>query len=165
MKIGTTSAQRKLFFRLRREIRKVAGATGGLTPETAEAVARELEVSSREVIEMDCRLSGDLSLNSPISDDGQKTDWESVLVDESPGAEEIVAEYDESRERAKALQAAMTELTERERRVFEARRLRETPPTLEELGRELSISSERVRQIESSAFAKVRRAARQCLQA
>jgi RNA polymerase sigma-32 factor len=163
VKLGTTSAQRKLFFRLRREIRKFAGNTGVLTPDTVEAVARELEVTARDVIEMDRRLAGDLSLNTPINQDGQTTDWEAMLVDESPDPEAVFGEYDEKTQRAKAVQAALAGLTKRERRVFEARRLSEQPPTLDELGRELSISSERVRQIETSAFAKVRRAATEYL--
>jgi RNA polymerase sigma-32 factor len=163
VKIGTTSTQRKLFFRLRREIRKFAGNTDVLTPDTVEAVARELEVTARDVIEMDSRLAGDLSLNAPVNQDGQTTEWEAMLVDDSPDPEGIVGEEDERMQRTKAVQAALGELTERERRIFEARRLSEQPPTLDELGRELSISSERVRQIETSAFAKVRRAATEYL--
>ena len=163
VKIGTTSTQRKLFFRLRREIRKFAGNTDVLTPDTVEAVARELEVTARDVIEMDSRLAGDLSLNAPVNQDGQVTEWEAMLVDDSPDPEGIVGEEDERMQRTKAVQAALGELTERERRIFEARRLSEHPPTLDELGRELSISSERVRQIETSAFAKVRRAATEYL--
>jgi RNA polymerase sigma-32 factor len=163
VKIGTTSTQRKLFFRLRREIRKFAGNTDVLTPDTVEAVARELEVTARDVIEMDSRLAGDLSLNAPVNQDGQTTEWEAMLVDDSPDPEGIVGEEDERMQRTKAVQAALGELTERERRIFEARRLSEHPPTLDELGRELSISSERVRQIETSAFAKVRRAATEYL--
>jgi RNA polymerase sigma-32 factor len=163
VKIGTTSTQRKLFFRLRREIRKFAGNTDVLTSETAEAVARELEVTARDVIEMDSRLAGDLSLNTPVNQDGQATEWEAMLVDDSPDPEGIVGEEDERMQRTKAVQAALSELTERERRIFEARRLSEPPPTLDELGRELSISSERVRQIETSAFAKVRRVATEYL--
>jgi RNA polymerase sigma-32 factor len=159
VKIGTTSAQRKLFFGLRREMRKLAGATNELTPETVEAIARELEVSPQDVIEMDARLSGDLSLNMPVADDGRATEWEATLVDESPNAEVIVAEHDESVHQADALRAALDVLTERERRVFEARRLTEDPPSLEQLGHEMSISNERVRQIEAKAFAKVKRAA------
>jgi RNA polymerase sigma-32 factor len=159
VKIGTTSAQRKLFFGLRRAMRKCAGTTGGLTPETAEAVARELEVSRRDVIEMDCRLNGDLSLNTPITDDGQTTEWEAMLVDEAPDAETIVGDQDERAQRSEALHAALGVLSERERQVFEARRLAEDPPSLEALGREMSISNERVRQIEARAFEKVKRAA------
>jgi len=158
VKIGTTSAQRKLFFGFRRAMNKFGGDRSGLTQEVAEAVARELVVPIREVIEMSSRLTGDVSLNAPVSDDGP-TEWEAMLVDHSPNAEAIVVEQDESAQKAKALRLALGVLSARERRVFEARRLREDPPSLEELGRELSISGERVRQIETSAFEKVRRAA------
>ena len=158
VKIGTTAAQRKLFFGLRRAMSKFGGDRAGLTPEIAEAVARELVVPVREVIEMNSRLTGDVSLNVSVSDDGP-TEWEAMLVDHAPNAEAIVAEQDESAQKAKALRSALDVLTARERHVFEARRLREDPPSLEDLGRELSISGERVRQIEASAFEKVRRAA------
>ena len=163
VKIGTTTAQRKLFFRLRREVQKLANGTTGLTPEIAAAVAQNLEVTPRDVIEMDCRLAGDLSLNTPVSNDGGTIEWGDTLVDQAPDSETIVAEYDESTRQESALNAALHLLTERERRVFEARRLTEDPPTLEQLGHELSISSERVRQIETRAFAKVKRAAWQNL--
>jgi RNA polymerase sigma-32 factor len=159
VKIGTTAAQRKLFFRLRREVRKLANGTTGVSPEIAAAVAETLEVTPRDVVEMDRRLAGDLSLNTPVSDDGGATEWGDTLVDETPDAEAIVAEHDETTRQEGALRAALGVLTGRERRVFEARRLTEDPPTLEQLGHELSISSERVRQIETSAFAKVRREA------
>jgi RNA polymerase sigma-32 factor len=158
VKIGTTTAQRKLFFGLRRAISKFGGDRAGLTQEVAEAVARELVVPLREVIEMSSRLTGDVSLNAPVSDDGP-TEWEAMLVDHSPNAETVVAEQDESAQQARALHSALDVLTARERRVFEARRLSEDPPSLEELGRELSISGERVRQLETLAFEKVRRAA------
>jgi RNA polymerase sigma-32 factor len=158
VKIGTTAAQKKLFFRLRGELRKLAGDTAALTPELAQLIAEKLEVTARDVIEMDSRLSGDLSLSTRIGDGERSTEWEATLVDDAPGAEEIVAEHDETIRRSTALHAAVEVLTERERRVFEARRLAEPPMTLEQLGCELSISSERVRQIETSAFAKVKRA-------
>ena len=134
VKIGTTAAQRKLFFGLRRAMNKFGGDRAGLTPEVAEAVAHELVVPVREVIEMSSRLTGDLSLNAPVGDDGP-TEWEAMLVDHSPNAEAIVAEQDESAQKAKALRSALDVLTARERRVFEARRLSEDPPSLEELGR------------------------------
>lgn len=158
VKIGTTAAQKKLFFRLRGEMRKVAGETAVLTPETAQVIADKLEVTARDVIEMDGRLCGDLSLNTRVGDGDRSGEWEATLVDESPDAEQIVVEHDETTRRSTALRAALEVLTERERRVFEARRLAEPPVTLEQLGCELSISSERVRQIETSAFAKVKRA-------
>jgi RNA polymerase sigma-32 factor len=163
VKIGTTTVQRKLFFRLRGEVQKLANGPAGLTPETVAAVAQSLEVSQRDVVEMDRRLAGDLSLNTPVNSDGGAVEWCDTLVDETPDAEAIVVEHDESTRRESALHAALEVLTERERRVFKARRLTEDPPTLEELGREMSISSERVRQIETRAFAKVKRAALQNL--
>jgi len=158
VKIGTTAAQRKLFFGLRRAMNKFGGDRTGLTQEVAEAVAHELAVPLREVIEMSSRLTGDVSLNAPVSDDGP-TEWEAMLVDHSPNAEVIVVEQDDGAQKAKALRSALEVLNARERRVFEARRLSEDPPSLEDLGRELSISGERVRQIETLAFEKVRRAA------
>jgi RNA polymerase sigma-32 factor len=159
VKIGTTAAQRKLFFRLRREMQKLAGHADGLSPEAIETVAQRLEVTPRDVVEMDGRLGGDLSLNTPVSSDAGPMEWEDTLVDPAPDAETIVADYDETTRQEGALREALEVLTERERRVFVARRLTEDPPTLEELGRNMSISSERVRQLETRAFAKVKRAA------
>jgi len=159
VKIGTTSAQRKLFFRLRREMQKLGGEAARLTPETVATVAQNLEVTPRDVIEMDSRLGGDLSLNTPVSSEAGSMEWADTLVDESPDVETLVVEHDETTRQEGALRAALSVLTAREKRVFEARRLNEEPPTLEQLGREMSISSERVRQIETRAFAKVRRAA------
>lgn len=158
VKIGTTAAQKKLFFRLRGEIRKLAGETAALTPEMAQVIAENLEVTVRDVVEMDSRLHGDLSLNARVGDGDRSAEWEATLVDESPDAEEIVVEHDETTHRSRALRGALEVLTERERRVFEARRLAEQPVTLEQLACELLISSERVRQIETRAFAKVKRA-------
>jgi RNA polymerase sigma-32 factor len=159
VKIGTTAAQRKLFFRLRREMQKLGGHAGTLSPEVIETVAENLEVTPRDVVEMDGRLGGDLSLNTPVNSDSGTMEWADTLVDPGPDAETIVAEYDETMRQEGALRAALDVLPERERRVFVARRLTENPPTLEELGREMSISSERVRQLETRAFAMVKRAA------
>ena len=163
VKIGTTAAQRRLFFRLRREMQKVTSEAARLSPEKVAAVTEKLEVTPREVIEMDGRLRGDTSLNTPVHNDGATMEWEDTLVDPAPDAETIVAEYDETKRQESALRAALGVLTEREKRVFMARRLTEDPPTLEELGREMSISGERVRQLEARAFAKVKRAAWQQL--
>ncbi|WP_245448523.1 RNA polymerase factor sigma-32 [Bradyrhizobium nitroreducens] len=160
VKIGTTSAQKKLFFRLRGEMRKAnRGGMERLTPDVAEAIASNLEVSAREVIEMDRRLHGDLSLNARVGGDEQGTEWEALLVDEASDAETILVDQDQMERRTDALRIALNGLTRRERRVLEARRLAECPPTLDQLARELSISSERVRQIEIRAFAKVKQAA------
>jgi RNA polymerase sigma-32 factor len=158
VKIGTTAAQKKLFFRLRGEMRKLGVVIGALTPETAAVIAENLEVNPRDVMEMDRRLCGDLSLNARVGHDEQAAEWEAMLVDETPDAEQIVAAHDEAESRAKALRAALHVLTGRERRVLEARRLADRPLTLDELGRELSVSSERVRQIETQAFEKAKRA-------
>lgn len=163
VKIGTTAAQRKLFFGLRREMSKFGGDTARLTPKMAEAIAESLMVPVRDVIDMDARLAGDLSLNAPVGDD-ERTEWEATLADQSPNAETIIAEHDDTVRRTDALHTALKELSERERRIFQARRLAEHPATLDELGCELGLSSERVRQIEMSAFEKVRRAARSRLE-
>jgi len=159
VRIGTTVAQRKLFFGFRRAMSKCGGDKQGLTQEVVEAVACELAVPVRDVIEMGARLTGDLSLNATVSRQGED-EWESMLVDDAPDAEAIVTEQEERAQRTNALSSALNTLNERERRVFEARRLSEHPPSLEQLGRDLRISSERVRQIEISAFAKVKRAVR-----
>jgi RNA polymerase sigma-32 factor len=161
VKIGTTRAQKKLFFGLRREIRKLAREAVQLNAETADLIAQKLDVAPREVIDMDCRLGGDISLNKPITnDEGRIVEWEALLVDPSPNAEATLTERDQEVRQTQALRTGLNVLTRRERRVFEARRLAETPPTLEQLALELSVSAARVRQIELSAFAKVKRAAR-----
>ncbi|MBW7971172.1 RNA polymerase sigma factor RpoH [Bradyrhizobium sp. BR 10289] len=159
VKIGTTAAQKKLFFKLRSEIRKATGSVmTGLTPDVAEAIAGKLEVTAREVIEMDARLNGDMSLNARVGNEDGGTELEALLVDGATDAETMLADHDQAERRAKALRVALNGLAARERRIFEARRLAECPVTLDQLARELSISSERVRQIEIRAFAKVKRA-------
>ena len=160
VKIGTTCAQRKLFFRLRREIRKLGGGLTQINEETAELIAQNLGVSSRDVLEMDQRLAGDLSLNKPIRDGEGATEWEAMLVYDSPGGDEILAEHEETAQQTHALYTALEALDARERRVFEARRLRDTPLTLPDLAMEFAVSVERIRQIEARAFEKVSRAAR-----
>jgi Sigma-70, region 4 len=141
---------------------KIRGKGTSLTPQLASLIAEELAVCPRDVVEMECRLAGDLSLNVPASSEGGQ-EWQDLLIDHSLSPEALVAEYDENTQKADALHAALNVLTERERRVFVARRLSEHPPELEQLGRELSVSGERVRQIEISAFEKVKRAARRNL--
>jgi len=159
VKIGTTAAQKKLFFKLRGEIRKASGGVmAGLTPEIAELIAGKLDVTAREVIEMDARLNGDLSLNARVGDEDSGTELEALLVDGAVDAETMLADHEQTEQRSKALRAALDGLAPRDRRVFEARRLTECPVTLDQLARELSISSERVRQIEIRTFARVRRA-------
>lgn len=161
VKIGTTRAQRKLFFGLRREMRKLARQPAQLNDEAAELIAHRLDVTPRDVIEMDRRLAGDVSLDKPITNgEGGTVEWEALLADPSPGPEITLTERDKEVRQAQALRTGLTALTGRERRVFEARRLTEPPSTLEQLALELSVSAARVRQIELSAFAKVKRAAR-----
>lgn len=162
VRIGTTVAQKKLFFRLRREMRKLTTEGGSLTPQLASVIADKLAVSPRDVIEMDRRLGGDLSLNTPISSDGGG-EWQDLLVDHSPSPEALMAHHDENVRKAEALHDALKMLTEPEKQVFLARRLTEHPPELEQLARQLSISSERVRQIEARAFEKVKRSTRRRL--
>jgi len=159
VKIGTTAAQKKLFFKLRGEIRKATGsAMSGLTPDVAELIAGKLEVTAREVIEMDARLHGDMSLNVRVGGEDSGTELEAMLVDGAVDAETVLVDHEQTERRASALRVALGGLAARERRVFEARRLTECPVTLDRLAHELSISSERVRQIEMRAFAKVKRA-------
>lgn len=159
VKIGTTAAQKKLFFKLRSEIRKATGGVlAGLTPDVVEVIAGKLEVTVRDVIEMDVRLNGDLSLNARVGDEEGGAELEALLVDGAVDAETVLADHEQTERRSNALRVALGGLAVRERRVFEARRLTECPVTLDQLARELSISSERVRQIEMRAFAKVKRA-------
>ena len=160
VRIGTTGAQKKLFFRLRNEMSRLVGTPMQLNAQAAEAVASNLGVAAREVIEMDCRLRGDASLNRPINDEGQTVEWEAILVDPAPNAEAILAEQEEGVRQKGALFAALNVLTERQRQVFVARRLAPKPPTLGQLAHKMSISAERVRQIEAQAFAKVKQAVR-----
>jgi RNA polymerase sigma-32 factor len=160
VRIGTTGAQKKLFFRLRNEMSRLVGTPMQLNAQAVEAIASNLGVASREVIEMDCRLRGDASLNRAINDEGQTVEWEAMLVDPAPNAETILVEQEEGFRKKVALFAALNMLTERQRRVFLARRLAQKPPTLDQLAHKMSVSAERVRQIEAQAFAKVKQAVR-----
>ncbi len=162
VKIGTTAAQKKLFFSLRklkRQLREVE--EGELTPETVSWIASELAVPEAEVVQMNRRLAGpDYSLNAPLreAEDGE---WQDLLVDEAAGDQEtLFAEREELLQRRRMLGAAMKQLNERERHILIERRLRDQPITLEGLSREYSISRERVRQIEVRAYEKLRKAMR-----
>jgi len=160
VRIGTTRAQKKLFFRLRNEMSKLVGTPMQLNAQAVEAIASNLGVASREVIEMDCRLRGDASLNRATNDEGQAVEWEAMLVDPAPNAETTLVEQEEGFRKKVALFAALNMLTERQRQVFLAQRLAQKPPTLDQLAHKMSISAERVRQIEAQAFAKVKQAVR-----
>jgi RNA polymerase sigma-32 factor len=161
VKMGTTANQKKLFFNLRKAKSRISAfEEGDLKPENAAAIATKLGVSQQEVQEMNRRLSGDASLNAPLREEGDG-EWQDWLVDESASQESILAEAEESQNRRAALGRALGVLNDRERRIFEARRLSEDPMTLEDLSTEFGISRERVRQIEVRAFEKVQQAARE----
>ena len=160
VKMGTTAAQKKLFFNLRRtKAQMQALEEGDLKPETVKAIAIKLGVPEADVISMNRRLGGDSSLNAPLRGDmdggGEWQDW---LADDTPGQEEILVESEERSQRKAFLTSALGVLNERERRIFEARRLAEDPATLEDLSSEFSVSRERIRQIEVRAFEKVQKA-------
>jgi RNA polymerase sigma-32 factor len=161
VKMGTTAAQKKLFFNLRKlKGQMQAIDEGDLPPETVKAIAERLDVTENEVIEMNRRLEGgDRSLNVPLRVDSE-TDWQDWLVDESASQETNLAESDEFDHRMSLLHRAMTVLNERERHILTERRLKDEPTTLEELSGEYGISRERVRQIEVRAFEKLQRAIR-----
>ena len=158
VKIGTTAAQKKLFFNLRRlkgEIKAIE--EGDLKRESLEKIATALDVSEEDVINMNRRMSGrDASLNTPLKADTE-TEWQDRLVDESDNQETTLANHEEMNERRKVLHEAMGILNEREQIILAARRLSENPQTLEELSQKHSISRERVRQIEARAFEKIQK--------
>nr|WP_291158328.1 RNA polymerase sigma factor RpoH [Ensifer sp. SSB1] len=162
VKMGTTANQKRLFFNLRRLKGKIQALDeGDLKPEHVKEIATTLKVSEDEVISMNRRLSGDASLNAPIkASEGDSGQWQDWLVDDHDNQEEILIEQDELESRRALLANAMKVLNDRERRIFEARRLTEEPLTLEDLSAEFDISRERVRQIEVRAFEKVQDAVR-----
>jgi RNA polymerase sigma-32 factor len=161
VKIGTTMSQKKLFFKLRSAKSKIAAfESGDLRPDQVASIAKSFDVSEQDVVDMNRRLAGDKSINTPIHDRGDTGEWQDHLVDQSPSPEAIVVEQDEKDYRHKALVAAIDILNERERRIFEARNLVDEPLTLEELAAQFNVSRERIRQIETRAFEKVRKAAK-----
>jgi RNA polymerase sigma-32 factor len=159
VKIGTTANQKKLFFGLRRAKSRIAAfEDGDLRPDQVEAIAGRMGVSEQDVIDMNRRLGGDVSLNAPLRDDGNSIEWQDRLVDDRDGPEHQLAETQQCDNRRKALGEALEVLSARERRIFESRHLVEIPITLEQLADEFSLSRERVRQIETRAFEKVQKA-------
>ena len=159
VKMGTTAAQKKLFFNLRRMKGQIqALEEGDLKPEHVKHIATKLGVPEADVISMNRRLGGDASLNAPVRTDAEAGEWQDWLVDERPDQEESFAESEELDRRKAYLSRAMATLNERERRIFEARRLAEDPSTLEDLSTEFGVSRERIRQIEVRAFEKVQKA-------
>jgi RNA polymerase sigma-32 factor len=159
VKMGTTANQKKLFFNLRKAKSKTSALEeGDLRPDQVKLIAKRLGVTEQDVIDMNRRLGGDMSLNSPIREDGDSGEWQDWLVDDSSSQESRLVESEESDNRHQALGKALTVLNERERRIFEARRLADDPITLEELADEFGVSRERVRQIEVRAFEKIQKA-------
>jgi RNA polymerase sigma-32 factor len=160
VKMGTTAAQKKLFFNLRRMKGQLkALEEGDLRPDQVKQIATKLGVPEDDVISMNRRLGGDASLNAPVrSADTESGEWQDWLVDETPGQEERLAESEELSMRKGYLAKAMASLNDREKRIFEARRLAEEPATLEDLSAEFGVSRERIRQIEVRAFEKVQAA-------
>jgi RNA polymerase sigma-32 factor len=158
VKMGTTASQKKLFFNLRKAKSKISAfEEGDLKPDQVALIATRLGVPEQDVIDMNRRLGGDASLNAPLREEGEG-EWQDWLVDESSSQEAILADREESDVRSSALKGALGVLNERERRIFEARRLADEPVTLEDLSTEFGVSRERVRQIEVRAFEKVQAA-------
>jgi RNA polymerase sigma-32 factor len=159
VKMGTTAAQKRLFFNLRKAKSRISALEeGDLRPEQVKEIATRLGVTEQEVVDMNRRLSGDTSLNAPIRNDVDSGEWQDWLVDERDDQESTLAANEELANRRAALKGALGVLNDRERRIFEARRLADEPVTLEELAEEFGVSRERVRQIEVRAFEKVQQA-------
>jgi len=162
VKMGTTAAQKKLFFNLRKAKSEIAALQeGDLRPDQVSQIATKLGVLDEEVVSMNRRLSGgDASLNSPLRSDSE-SEWQDWLVDDqTPSQESVVADNQEMNLRMSLLQDAMTDLSERERHILTERRLKDEPTTLEELASEYGVSRERVRQIEVRAFEKLQKSMR-----
>jgi len=160
VKMGTTANQKKLFFNLPKAKRRLSALQDGdLRPDQVTLIAKELGVTERDVVEMNRRLSGDLSLNVSVNEDDDSVEWQDRLVEEGSDQESHLAEIEEYETRRTALGLALTVLDDRERHIFESRRLVDPPLTLEDLAMQFHISRERVRQIETRAFQKVQRAA------
>jgi RNA polymerase sigma-32 factor len=161
VKMGTTANQKKLFFNLRKAKSRISALEeGDLRPDQVKIIAKRLGVTEQDVVDMNRRLGGDASLNTPIREDGDAGEWQDWLVDDKVSQETTLADSEELDNRKKALTDALTVLNDRERRIFEARRLAEEPITLEDLAAEFQVSRERVRQIEVRAFEKVQKAVR-----
>jgi len=161
LKMGTTASQKKLFFNLRKAKSRISALDeGDMRPDQVKLIAKRLGVTEQDVIDMNRRLSGDASLNAPIREDGDSGEWQDWLMDDRDSQEATLAASEELDNRRAALSDALEVLNDRERRIFEARRLTDEPVTLEDLAVEFGVSRERVRQIEVRAFEKVQKAVR-----
>ena len=159
VRMGTTAAQKKLFFNLRRLKREMATTgEGDLTPEQVATVAEALDVPEHDVVVMNRRLSApDQSLNAPVRS-GSESEWQDWLTDEADSPETVLAENEELSGRRELLASALEQLNERERHILCERRLKDNPSTLEQLSEHYGVSRERVRQIEERAFTKLQMA-------
>jgi RNA polymerase sigma-32 factor len=159
VKIGTTAAQKKLFFNLRKVKNQLRHLDeGDLRPEMVAKIATELNVPEQDVVQMNRRLAApDHSLNAPVRGDAEG-EWQDWLIDETESQESKLAQSQESKRRQKLLEKALSQLNSREREILVARRLNEEPATLEDLSQKFGVSRERVRQIEVRAFEKLQRA-------
>jgi RNA polymerase sigma-32 factor len=165
VRMGTTSGQRRLFFNLRKAKSRISALDeGDLQPDQVKAIAKQLAVGEQDVIDMNRRLNGDVSLNVAVRDADGADEWIDWLVDQSEGQESHLAESQESENRHKVLSRALSILKDRERWVFTKRRLADEPATLAEVADALGISRERVRQIEARAFEKVKNAVQASVQ-
>ena len=158
VKIGTTAAQKKLFFNLRKLKNQLSSIdTGNLSPENAREIASRLDVKEAEVLDMDNRLfSGDQSLNVQIGEEGD-TEWQDMLVDSNDTQDNILANSNELSFRKKIFEQALEVLNDREKEIISLRKLKDKPVKLEELSKKFNISRERVRQIEEKAFEKLQK--------
>lgn len=155
VKMGTTANQKKLFFNLRKAKSQISALDDGdMRPDQVKHIATKLGVTEDDVVDMNRRLGGDTSLNAPLREDGDG-EWQDWLVDDSDSQESVLAESEELANRRKVLADALQVLNDRERVIFQRRRLVDDPATLEELAAEFGVSRERVRQIEVRAFEKV----------
>jgi RNA polymerase sigma-32 factor len=161
VRMGTTSNQKRLFFNLSNAKRRLCAIhETDLGAHQVTLIANELGVVEKDVVEMNRRLSGDVSLNLPLNEDENPVEWQDRLVDEGSNQESGLAESEEAEIRRQALRQGLMALTDRERQIFEARRLIEMPLTLNELATTFRISRERIRQIENAALRKVQEVAR-----
>jgi RNA polymerase sigma-32 factor len=166
VKMGTTAAQKKLFFNLRRAKSQLQALDDGdLRPDQVQTIARKFGVSEADVVSMNRRLGGDASLNAPVRADTEAGEWQDWLADDQPTQEDTLGEAQELGQRKNYLSNALASLNDRERRIFEARRLADRPATLEDLSSEFGVSRERIRQIEVRAFEKVQKAVQSAAQA
>ncbi|MFZ4687002.1 MAG: RNA polymerase sigma factor RpoH [Hyphomonadaceae bacterium] len=164
VKLGTTAAQKKLFFNLRRLKGEISALEeGDLRPENVAEISRRLGVTEEEVTSMNRRMAsgGDASLNAPIGGMEGEAEWQDWIADDTPGQAERMAESDEFGARMSLLESAMGSLNERERHIITERRLKEEPTTLEDLSAHYNVSRERIRQIEVRAFEKLQTAMRE----